>query len=90
MELQLLNCLNRWSKLLDRGSITDVILLDFAKAFDKSPTQNCCISCNMGTALLAIFCNGCVLSCLVECNRLKLQLLYLIPAMFLLVFRKGL
>ncbi len=33
-ELQLLHCLNRWTKALDQGLFTDVVLLDFAKAFD--------------------------------------------------------
>ncbi len=34
---QLLQCLNIWNELLDRGASLDVIYLDFAKAFDSVP-----------------------------------------------------
>jgi Reverse transcriptase (RNA-dependent DNA polymerase)/Endonuclease-reverse transcriptase len=32
--LQLLNCLNNWSKALDNSKTTDVVYIDFQKAFD--------------------------------------------------------
>ncbi len=34
-ELQLLSCVNNWSKALDNRFSTDVVLVDFAKAFDS-------------------------------------------------------
>ena len=35
--LQLLNVLDKWSKILDEGGCVDVIYMDFMKAFDKVP-----------------------------------------------------
>ena len=34
---QLLECLNDWTKMYDRKSSTDIVYLDFAKAFDSVP-----------------------------------------------------
>ena len=34
---QLLECSNDWTKLYDRKSPTDIVYLDFAKAFDSVP-----------------------------------------------------
>ncbi len=33
-ELQLLSCIEQWTKSLDEGLLTDIIYIDFAKAFD--------------------------------------------------------
>ena len=36
---QLLDCMNDWTKTMDRRGQTDIIYLDFAKAFDTVPHQ---------------------------------------------------
>ena len=36
-ETQLLSVMEHWSRLIDDGTSTDVIYLDFQKAFDKVP-----------------------------------------------------
>lgn len=38
-QLQLLNAMDRWTESLDMGKDTDVIYLDFRKAFDSVPQQ---------------------------------------------------
>ena len=35
--LQLLKCLDRWTDILDRGGVVDVVYCDFQKAFDTVP-----------------------------------------------------
>ena len=37
--LQLLDCMERWSQILDNGNSFDVLYLDFSKAFDRVPHQ---------------------------------------------------
>ena len=37
---QLINCTNDWVESLNRRSQTDVILLDFSKAFDRVPWES--------------------------------------------------
>ena len=35
--LQLLKCLDKWTDILDRGGVVDVVYCDFQKAFDTVP-----------------------------------------------------
>ena len=44
-ETQLLTTLDEMGKNMDQGEQTDVILLDFSKAFDKVPTRDSSIKC---------------------------------------------
>ena len=37
--LQLLDCMESWSQILDDGNSCDVLYLDFSKAFDRVPHQ---------------------------------------------------
>jgi hypothetical protein len=39
---QLLACLDRWTEILDSGSVMDAVYLDFSKAFDSVPHHRLC------------------------------------------------